>query len=145
MKDDKNTCTEQALTPKHLVEASRQTRSLLYNYYYVQEVTMLANEGFAKRLYSLRSAKEVSAREMSLSLGQGNSYITNIENGKHLPSMKQFFSICEYFCITPAEFFDYAEVPDNYAAELYELIQSIDKEDQEILISLANRFRKEKK
>ena len=43
---------------------------------------------------------------MSLSLGQANNYINNIENKKALPSMQAFFYICEYLDVTPQEFFD---------------------------------------
>ncbi|HJC25703.1 MAG TPA: helix-turn-helix domain-containing protein, partial [Candidatus Eisenbergiella merdavium] len=50
--------------------------------------------------------KGVSARDMSLSLGQANNYINTIENGKSLPSMQSFFNICEFFDISPQEFFD---------------------------------------
>ncbi len=41
--------------------------------------------------------KGVSARDMSLSLGQGVNYINTIENHHSLPSMTAFFYICEYF------------------------------------------------
>ena len=37
-------------------------------------------EGFPKRLAELRQEKGVSARDMSLSLGQSESYINKIEN-----------------------------------------------------------------
>ena len=60
---------------------------------------------FSKRLCELRLEKGVSAREMSLSLGQSASYINRIENGKMLPSMGGFFKICDYFSITPHYFF----------------------------------------
>ena len=63
-------------------------------------------ESFAMRLTHLRTQKNVSAREMSLSIGQNPGYINNIESGKALPSMTVFFYICEYLGITPAEFFD---------------------------------------
>ena len=63
-------------------------------------------EFFVERLTSLRNQKKVSAREMSLALGQKNNYINNIENKKSLPAMQSFFYICEYFQITPQEFFD---------------------------------------
>lgn len=59
----------------------------------------------AKRLSQLREAKGVSAREMSLDIGQNPSYINRIENEKVLPSMPGFFYICEYLQITPEEFF----------------------------------------
>ncbi len=60
-----------------------------------------------ERLIQLRLKHGVSARDMSLSLGQNSSYINNIENGKALPSMTVFFYICEYFNISPKEFFSY--------------------------------------
>ncbi len=58
------------------------------------------------RIAQLRSEKGVSARDMSLSLGQSESYINKIENQRTMPSMAGFFYICEYFGITPKEFFD---------------------------------------
>ena len=64
------------------------------------------SEDFSARLTQLRIKKGVSARDMSLSLGQNPGYINNIENGKALPSMSLFFYICEYLNISPAEFFD---------------------------------------
>ncbi len=63
-------------------------------------------EFFRQRLTQLRIQKGISARDMSLSLGQSESYINKIENGKAFPSMQVFFYICEYFNITPKDFFD---------------------------------------
>lgn len=61
---------------------------------------------FSWRLTQLRMNKGVSARDMSLSLGQSPSYINNIELGMNYPSMQNFFYICEYLGVTPQEFFD---------------------------------------
>lgn len=61
---------------------------------------------FRQRMAQLRSQKGVSARDMSLSLGQSESYINKIENGKAFPSMQAFFYICDYFGISPKDFFD---------------------------------------
>ncbi len=55
----------------------------------------------------MRNQKGISARDMSISLGQSESYINKIENNKSLPSLTGFFYICEYFNITPREFFDF--------------------------------------
>lgn len=62
-------------------------------------------EWFCHRLAELRMQKGVSARDMSLSLGQSESYINKIENRRTLPSMTGFFYICDYLEITPQEFF----------------------------------------
>ncbi len=61
---------------------------------------------FFKRISQLRNQKGVSARDMSLSLGQNENYINNIENKKSYPSMSGFFYICEYFGLSPKEFFN---------------------------------------
>lgn len=63
-------------------------------------------EFFSLRLAELRMQKGVSARDMSLSIGQSENYINKIENRKSLPSMHAFFFICEYLGVTPAHFFD---------------------------------------
>ena len=65
---------------------------------------------FSSRLSQLRMEKGVSARDMSLSLGQSESYINKIENRRTMPSMTGFFYICEYLSITPQEYFD-ADTP----------------------------------
>lgn len=64
------------------------------------------SQWFAERLFQLRTEKGVSARDMSLSLGQSESYINKIENRRTMPSMNGFFYICEYLDISPKEFFD---------------------------------------
>ena len=61
---------------------------------------------FSLRLAQLREKKGVSARDMSLSIGQNPGYINNIESGKSMPSLSGIFYICEYLGITPSEFFD---------------------------------------
>ena len=67
---------------------------------------MVYEDVVPERLAKLRMQKGVSARDMSLSLGQANNYINNVENKKTLPSMQSFFYICEYLGVTPQEFFD---------------------------------------
>ncbi len=66
----------------------------------------LEQKDFALRLARLREKKGVSARDMSLSIGQNPGYINNIETGKSKPSLDGIYYICEYLGITPSEFFD---------------------------------------
>ena len=61
---------------------------------------------FSLRLAQLREKKGVSARDMSLSIGQNPGYINNIESGKSMPSLSGIFYICDYLGVTPSEFFD---------------------------------------
>ena len=70
------------------------------------EVIKMDEKDFAIRLARLREKKGVSARDMSLSIGQNPGYINNIETGKSKPSLEGIFFICEYLGVTPSEFFD---------------------------------------
>lgn len=80
---------------------------------------------FIERLTELRMKKGVSARDMSLSLGQNSGYINHIENGQTLPSMSGFFNICDYFSITPQDYFTFEngnpELAKNITTDLYKL------------------------
>ncbi|WP_434509814.1 helix-turn-helix transcriptional regulator [Desulfitobacterium sp. AusDCA] len=58
------------------------------------------------RISELRIQKNVSERSMSIDLGHSPSYIHSIVSGKALPSMTEFLYICEYFKISPKNFFD---------------------------------------
>lgn len=59
-----------------------------------------------ERITQLRLKKDVSEYKMSYDLGHSRGYINNISSGKTLPSMTEFFAICDYFGITPIEFFN---------------------------------------
>lgn len=66
----------------------------------------MEEKDFALRLARLRTIKKVSAREMSLAIGQNPGYINHIETGQGTPSLAGIFYICEYLGVTPSEFFD---------------------------------------
>lgn len=85
---------------------------------------MYTGDQLAVRLAQLRIEKGISARTMSIELGQNVSYINRIENRKALPSLNQFFSICDYLGITPADFFN--EEKRNYT-KAHELIKETEK------------------
>ncbi len=94
---------------------------------------------FAERIASLRNKKNVSAREMSLAIGQNASYINRIENRRALPSMQCFFYICEYLGVTPSEFFDTANPnPEKIRRILQELFSCNEKQLNTILLVIEN-------
>ena len=95
---------------------------------------------FCERLHCFRRKLSVSAREMSLSLGQNESYINNIERGRALPSMHLFFCICDYLHITPYDFF---ESEDSFPLRLRLLVKDINrlkKRDIEQVDTLIKRM-----
>ncbi len=94
-------------------------------------------ETFGERLATLRTAKNVSAREMSLALGQNCSYINRIENKKSFPSMQAFFYICEYLDITPKDFFDADSNAPDKLHEITPLLYHLNREQLETVLAVA--------
>lgn len=99
-------------------------------------------EFLAQRLVQLRQAKGVSAREMSLDIGQNSSYINRIESGKAMPSMQCFFYICEYLHVTPSEFFDAESADPARAKQLAAEMRGLRPEQMKIVQSLVADMRK---
>lgn len=95
-------------------------------------------ELFYQRLSELRTNLGVSARDMSLSLGQSESYINKIENRKALPSMQAFFYICDYLHIHPRDFFDEEYLNPAKTDELVKKFNSLSTRQQEHLLALID-------
>lgn len=98
-------------------------------------------ETFTKRLVELRMKKGVSARDMSLSIGQSAGYINNIENGVNYPSMALFFYSCDYLDVTPKEFFDTDVTDPGRTKELLDAANKLDSEHLDHLIAIAKGLR----
>ena len=97
-------------------------------------------KNFSDKLRSLRNEKKISAREMSLALGQNVNYINYIENGRHLPSMQGFFSICEYLDLQPAEFFSKQKETPCDDAENLEVLTNLSQRQLKSVISMIKEF-----
>lgn len=98
------------------------------------------SKAFADRLAQLRLQKGVSARDMSLSLGQSESYINKIENRRTLPSMTGFFYICEYFGISPRDFFDEESAAPTLINQLQTEARRLSTSQIELLLALAKNL-----
>ena len=104
----------------------------------------LNEKDFSLRLARLRTKKGVSARDMSLSIGQNPGYINNIESGKSSPSLTGIFYICEYLGITPTEFFDTSiENPVKFK-EITNNLKKLNDQQLEIISVLIKELIKEK-
>lgn len=109
------------------------------------------------RITELRLKKNISERELSFSLGKTGNYINQITSGKSLPRMDSFFDICDFFEITPFEFFFpsmenpiiskkiYEEIirisNNNDLEEFLLLLETMKPEDYSMLISFISRFK----
>ena len=103
----------------------------------------MMNEKFIReRITQLRMKKGVSEYQMSYDLGHSRGYVYNISSGKSLPPMKEFLAICDYFGITPRQFFD---VESNHPELIQKAIagmEQLDESDMLILLGMINRMLK---
>lgn len=102
-------------------------------------------ELFIKRLIMLREQKGISARNMSLSIGQNANYINQIESKKTFPSMQSFFYICDYLDVTAEEFFAVENKKPELLREVTDNIKLLDENELYHLHGLVNALIKKYK
>lgn len=92
------------------------------------------------RITELRMKKGVSEYQMSYDLGHSRSYVYNISSGKSLPPMAEFLQICEYFAITPAQFFDDSQKNPFLLQTAIEEMKKLDEDDLMLMIGHIRRL-----
>ena len=95
-----------------------------------------------ERITQLRLQKGVSEYKMSYDLGHSRGYINNISSGKTLPSMTEFFAICDYFEITPQQFFDDTTPNPELIQKAIEGMKQLSESDMLMLLGFINRMLK---
>ena len=93
------------------------------------------------RITQLRLQKNVSEYKMSYDLGHSRGYINNISSGKTLPSMSEFFSICDYFGITPIEFFDSNMTDPKLMQNTIQGLEVLNSDDLLLVQKLVERLK----
>lgn len=93
-----------------------------------------------ERITQLRLQKGVSEYRMSYGLGHSRGYINNISSGKTLPSMTEFFSICDYFDITPVEFFNTQASNPRLTREVLQAVEHLDEGDLALMLANMKRL-----
>jgi len=99
-------------------------------------------EFMRERITQLRLQKGVSEYKMSYDLGHSRGYINNISSGKSLPSMLEFFAICEYFNITPIEFFNDKVSDPKLMRNTINGLEQLNTEDLELIQRTVERLLK---
>lgn len=99
------------------------------------------DEAFVRdRITELRTHKGVSEYKMSLELAHSKGYIQSISSGRSLPSLSEFFYICEYLGVSPKEFFDTQSKEPQRLCQLLDLARELSAQDLEALITVAERL-----
>ena len=106
---------------------------------------MRLNEQFVRdRITQLRLRKGVSEYKMSYDLGHSRGYVHNISSGKATPPMKEFFAICEYFELTPQQFFDEGTQNPELIQKAINGMKLLDEKDMLMLLGFINRMLEKK-
>lgn len=95
-----------------------------------------------ERITQLRLKKGVSEYKMSRELGHSRGYVYNISSGKSLPPLKEFFAICDYFGITPQEFFDDKLQYPDLIHKAIDGLKNLDDTDIIMILGYINRLQK---
>ena len=95
------------------------------------------------RITQLRLQKGVSEYQMSYDLGHSHSYIYNISSGKSLPPMDEFLQICDYFGISPSQFFDDSSENPALLQTATEELRKLNDADLMLMTRIIRRLNKE--
>ena len=93
-----------------------------------------------ERITQLRIKKGISEYQMSYDLGHSRGYVYNISSGKALPPLKEFFAICDYFEITPQQFFDEKTSNPELIQKAIDGMNQLDERDMLMLLVIINRL-----
>lgn len=103
---------------------------------------MIDAEFIRTRITQLRLQKGVSEYKMSYDLGHSRSYVYNISSGKSLPPMAEFLQICDYFDITPGQFFDDSSKNPALLQTAVDELKKLSDDDLMLVISVLRRITK---
>ena len=97
-----------------------------------------------ERITQLRLQKGVSEYQMSYDLGHSRGYVNNISSGKSLPSMTEFLAICDYFGLTPREFFNSDDGAPGLTKELIRELERLAPAQAEHILELIRDLNRDK-
>lgn len=101
----------------------------------------MTEEFIRERITQLRLRKGVSEYQMSYELGHSRGYVYNISSGKALPPLKEFLAICDYFNISPQQFFDESTQNPELIQKALEGMRQLSESDLLMLLGLINRLK----
>ncbi len=84
----------------------------------------------ADRITRIRIEHNISEYQLSLDLGFSKGYIQAISSGNIMPSMSALYRICDYFEMTPAQFFSGKADDSKLIEDLISAIREMSIEEQ---------------
>ena len=100
---------------------------------------LFKNNFIGRKLYKLRESRGLTFARLADNLSMSAGHLSDMENGKSLPSIPKLDSICEFYGITLSEFFNESDVPVILDSDQENLISNTKGLNPEQL-SLLNKF-----
>lgn len=101
---------------------------------------IMYTEFIRNRINALRMKHNLSEYQLSLDLGRSQGYIQSITSGRTLPSMDAFLDICDYFNITPSEFFDTNLNDPTLYQDVIKELKALSENDLLLLLMVLKRI-----
>lgn len=92
------------------------------------------------RITQLRMQKGISEYQMSYDLGCSRGYVYNISSGKSLPPMSKFLEICDYFEITPSQFFNESSDAPMLLQKIIDELTKLNDDDLVFILNCIHRM-----
>ncbi len=95
-----------------------------------------------ERIAFLRTNMKISARELSLRLGQSEGYINAIENGNSGVSIQMLKYICDELGVSMSEFYDENNQYPDLIKEIIKQAKKLDRKSLESVLSVMKNMGK---
>ena len=97
-----------------------------------------------EKITSLRLQKDISEYKLSFEIGKSKTYIQAVTSGKSMLSFEAFFDLCEYFNMTPEEFFTQYPADSARLREVRHNLGELSEEDLILVERLVKRLKEKK-
>ena len=98
-----------------------------------------------KRIYDIRSSKNISARKCSELMGVSSQYINQIETGGKMPSLEGLKKFCDVMNISLSDFFDTRTEYPGEQLVLLKYCNKLSTDEIEDVINIVKRLANNKK
>lgn len=102
-------------------------------------------ENFVYRIMQLQKQNNLNDHELSRLLGYKANNMNKIINFVSLPRMEKFFELCDFFNISPEEFFRYNDEDPKWTDQTFKRLQNLNEEERKIIDYILTTFGNNKK
>lgn len=93
----------------------------------------------------LQKQNNLNDHELSRLLGYKANNMNKIINFVSLPRMEKFFELCDFFNISPEEFFRYNDEDPKWTDQTFNRLQNLNEEERKIIDYILTTFENNKK